>query len=80
MMISTINVDSAQTASVISMPMIVTPAKKNTTSKTKNVKNALQAAMNAQTPKPAPNAPHISFLNKENAHVKKVIIYGMNNV
>lgn len=80
MMILIINADNVQTVSVTSPLMIATPAKKNTTSKTKNVKNALQAAMNAQTAKPAPNAPHISFLNKENAHVKAVTIYQINNV
>jgi len=41
MMILTINADNVQTVSVTSPLMIATPAKKNTTSKTKNVKNAL---------------------------------------
>ena len=41
MMILAINADNAQTVSVTSLLMIATPAKKNTTSKTKNVKNAL---------------------------------------
>lgn len=80
MMILTINADNVQTVSVTSPLMIATPAKKNTISKTKNVKNALQDVMNVQTAKPAPNAPHISFLNKENAHVKAVTIYQINNV